>query len=199
MKTSMTCLALLTLINFSCGQQKENNDFVEFNSNSETFVESNQNELNNQTNLVQTSKPETPKQGKLKGYKVMSKQFGMPVGIMPIPDTWNEINNTKDGVFLESKDGVKVYGERFITHFYSNNPQRNQFAQQSGSNVKAPKSINRVIQEDLKPYAESQGIKLVNQFPLPQLAQFDKQFDSYLFKGTPENKQFQCIATEWVD
>ncbi|WP_298554868.1 hypothetical protein [uncultured Algibacter sp.] len=187
MKTSIYFFALITVLFFSCGQQKENNDFAEFNINSRTYNSDNQT----------TKKPTNT--SKLKGYKVMSKQFGMPVGVMPIPKAWNKSNNTKEGILFESKNGVKVYGERFISHFYSNNPQRNQYAKQSGSNVKPPKNINRVIQEDLKPYAESQGLRLVNQFPISQLAKFDKRFDSYLFKASPENKQYQCIATEWED
>lgn len=195
MKTSICYLTLLAILFFSCGQQKENNDYAEFDYDSETSYKENQNE----NNSYESKKTNTSKNHQLKGYKVMSKQFGIPVGTMPIPSTWKKSNNAKDGILFESNEGVKVYGERFKSHFYSSNQEQNYYAKQGGSIVQPPKNINRVIQEDFKPYAKSQGLRLVNQFPIPQLAQFDKRFDSYLFKGTPENKQFQCIATEWED
>ena len=195
MKASIPYLSLLAVLFFSCGQQKENTDYAEFDYDSETYYEENRNENQN----YQTAKTNTSNYNKLKGYKVMSKKFGMPLGTMPIPSTWNKSNKAKEGVLFESNDGVKVYGERFKSHFYSNNQQQNYYAKQGGSIIQPPKTINRVIQEDLKPYLESQGLRLVNQFPIPQLAQFDKRFDSYLFKSSPENKQYQCIATEWED
>ena len=195
MKASIPYLSLLAVLFFSCGQQKENTDYAEFDYDSETYYEENRNENQN----YQTAKTNTSNYNKLKGYKVMSKKFGMPLGTMPIPSTWNKSNKAKEGILFESNDGVKVYGERFKSHFYSNNQQQNYYVKQGGSIIQPPKTINRVIQEDLKPYLESQGLRLVNQFPIPQLAQFDKRFDSYLFKSSPENKQYQCIATEWED
>lgn len=195
MKTSICYLTLLAILFFSCGQQKENNDYAEFNYDSETYYEENQTENTN----YESTKTNVPKTSQLKGYKVMSKQFGMPVGTRPIPSTWNKSNKVKEGVLFESNNGVKVYGERYKSYYYSNNQQQNYYVKQGGSIIQPPKNINRVIQEDLKPYAESQGLRLVNQFPIPQLAQFDKRFDSYLFKASPENKQYQCIATEWED
>ncbi|XCF05837.1 hypothetical protein ABI125_14110 [Tamlana crocina] len=185
MKTVHLLLALWILSFISCGQQKENN-FANYEDGYTENVPDENIKKHKATNSI-------------KGYQVMSKQFGMPVGTMPIPSSWQVKNNKKEGILFESADGVKVYGERFKSHFYSNNQQQNYFAKQGGSIVMPPKSISRVIQEDIKPYAESQGLRLVNQFPIPELAQFDKRFDSYLFKGVPENKQFQCIATEWED
>ncbi|MEW4924316.1 hypothetical protein [Algibacter sp. 2305UL17-15] len=196
MKTSIYLSIFFTVLLFSCGQQqKENNDYANFDADYEGY-----NDLeNNQQNNYQSNTNRPSNKNNMKGYSVMSKQFGMPVGVMPIPSSWEVKNNTKEGILFESADGVKVYGERFISHFYSNNQQLNYFAQQNGTKIKPVKNIQRVIKEDILPYAESEGMRLVNQFPLPQLAQFDKRFDSYLFKGMPENKQFQCIATEWID
>lgn len=193
MKTLITYFSLLTIL-FSCGQQKENTNFAEFDNDPRAYYEEQQNKnINHKSTKTNTAN------NNLKSYKIMSKQFGMPVGIMPIPNSWEIKNDKKTGVLFESNDGVKVYGERFKSHYYSNNQQQNYYVKQGGSIIQPQKNINRVIQEDLKPYAESQGLKLVKQFPLPQLAQFDKRFDSYLFKSTPENRQYQCIATEWED
>lgn len=195
MKFLLLYLLLLTFTFISCGKQNEESIYSELNYDSTTNYHYNQNE--NQSNQI--TKTKTSHNNNLSGFKIMSKQFGIPVGTMPIPSSWKKSNNKKENILFESNDGVKVYGERFKSHFYSNNQQQNYYAKQGGKIIQAPKNINRVIHEDLKPYAESQGLRLVNQFPIPQLAKFDKRFDSYLFKSTPENKQYQCIATEWID
>lgn len=195
MKTSLFIYILISIVLFACGQ-KQNNQYSGFDYDSESFYEEDNFEsekINQQSTNNQNSNKKT------KGYQVMSAKFGIPVGVMPIPNSWKESKNKKEGILFESSDGVKVYGERFKSHFYSNNQQQNYYAQQGGSIIQPPKNVNRVIQEDINPYAESQGLRLVNQFPIPQLAQFDKRFDSYLFKSSPENKQYQCIAMEWED
>ncbi|PQV51117.1 hypothetical protein CLV33_10137 [Jejuia pallidilutea] len=194
MKTLIYFLCATTLVLFSCGQNQTNhNDLAEFDDDSEYYFQDNDTPEFNETKISHTEKEN------LKGYKVMSKQFGIPVGIMPIPKHWNVKQKNKEGILFQSHDGVKVYGERFVSYFYSNNQQLNYFTQQSGKPVAPVKNVNSVIQEDILPHAKSQGLKLLKQFSLPELAQFDKRFDSYLFKGIPENKQFQCIATEWED
>ncbi len=205
MKTSQLFYIVVSILLFlSCGQ-KESNNISSFGYEPEAYLAENvkqqtgynQNENSQQNaNHLNTKKPTN--EG-LKPYKVMSKQFGIPVGIMPIPISWEISNNKKENVLFESKNGVKVYGEQFFSFSFHNNPQRNQFMQQNGSNIQPLKSLERVINEDFKPYLQSQGISFVRQYPLPQLAQFDKRFDSYLFKATPEQKQYQCMVTEWTD
>jgi hypothetical protein len=194
MKTRHLIYIFVTTFFLGCGQENRNDHFSDFEYDSENYYNENSNQQENDFTQANSSKPV-----KMNGHKVMSKQFGIPVGVMPIPNSWNVSNNKKENVLFESNEGVKVYGEQFASFYFSNNQEQNYYSQQSGSKIKPVKSINRVINEDLKPFLESKGIKYVGQFPLPQLAQFDKRFDSYLFKSTPEQKQYQCIVTEWED
>ncbi|GGD24656.1 hypothetical protein [Hyunsoonleella pacifica] len=197
MKTALYLLTTFTLLLFSCGQNRtSSNEFADFDYDTEAFLEQ---DITPDEFKDSKYKHTANESSKLKGYKVMSKQFNMPVGIMPIPINWEILNNNKEGILFQSKDNVKVYKERFISYFFSNNQQLNYMNQQSGRPVAPPKNINQIIQEDIVPNVKAQGLKLVNQFALPKLAQFDKHFDSYLFKGIPENKQFQCVATEWIN
>lgn len=186
MKILHLLFALAFTLFFSCGESK-NNDYADFEYESENYFEDENQERNTTNNQ------------NIKGYKIMSKQFGMVFGVMPIPQSWKEVGKNKENIIFESPNGVKIYAEQFNSFFYSNNPQQNQFTQQNGGNVKPPKNIERLIQEDFKPYLQSKGVQYIGQFPLPQLANFDKNFDSALFKSTPENKQYQCVVTEWQD
>lgn len=190
MKTVHLLLALWGLSFISCGQQKENN-FA-------NYEDAHYNDVYTENQPDQNRKKHKTTDA-IKGYQVMSKQFGMPVGTMPIPDSWERSNNKKENILFESPNGTKVFGEQFFSFYFSNNQQQIYFAQQGGNRVKPPKSIQQIIEEDMKPFLKQKGISYVGQFALPELAQFDKRFDSYLFKSVPENKQFQCVVTEWED
>lgn len=194
MKSYHLLLILSVLLIYSCNSQKDNNSYSSSNIETENDSENNQ-QYNSETkpaNSINSSK-------KLKLYKIKNQQFGMLFGVMPIPSSWKIVNNKKDNILFEAPNGIKVYGERFNSFYYSNNQQLNYFSQQGGSQIKAPKNINRVLNEDLKPLLESHGLKYLGQFPLPQLAQADKQLDNALFKSSPEEKKFECVVTEWED
>lgn len=223
MKTSHFFFILITTIFcFSCGGEKtnqnsefdfESEDYMQFenqqldysqNGNGQQNDDYNQN-FNQNANGQQNVNYQTNNQQQkgnnnaLKTYKIMSPQFGMPFGIMPIPQSWNKKGQNEENILFENTNGVKVYNEQFVMFTYHNDPQRNQFAQQNGENIQPIKSLERVINEDFKPYLQKEGVTFVRQYPLPQLAQADKRIDSYMFKATPENKQFQCMVTEWQD
>lgn len=186
MKSNYFLLICLAFCNFSCFQQKNDNLYSDFDTEYENIDNT---EISNKNN---TSKG-------LKLYKIKNQQFGMIFGVMPIPNTWNVVNNTKDNIMFEDPNGTKVYGERYNRFYYSNNPQQNYYSEQNGSQIKPPKDLNSVIHEDLKPFLASKGINYIGQFPLPQLAQADQQLDNALFKSVPEDKKFSCIVTEWED
>ena len=207
MKTShLFYIIIATLLCFSCGQ-KENNDNSEFDFESEDYVQNNQqanyaqngNRQQNVNYQANNNQQERPNNNGLKPYKIMSPQFGIPFGIMPIPQSWNKKSKNQENILFEGPNGVKVYDEQFFTFSYHEDPQRRYFMQQNGTNVQPLKSLERVINEDFKPFLQNKGITFVRQYPLPQLAQNDKRFDNYLFKATPVNKQFQCMVTEWKD
>ncbi|MCX7550801.1 hypothetical protein [Xanthomarina sp. F2636L] len=178
-------LALLLI--FSCGENKENTEFTEYSFDTENTFEN------------QEAKPIQQKRKKhaIKPYYVMNKQFGMPIGAMPIPNNWTKKEQNSENIYFEGPDGIQVFGEVSNSFFYSNSPERNQYTLQTGSQVKPVKNIQRLIEEELKPLVEAEGFRFKNQFPLPQLAQFDNRFNSYLFKSTPEQRQNDCIVTEW--
>ncbi|MFV0565154.1 MAG: hypothetical protein ACK5NB_04880 [Flavobacteriaceae bacterium] len=189
MKTLNLFLAMLSIFLFSCTSQNENKNTTGFGHDSTHGKGNNHNEP-----LDDNNAPET-----LRGYTIMSQKFGMAYAIMPIPDSWQVVKNLKENIIFQSNKGVKVYGEYFAQHFFSNNQQLNHLRQQSGFSIKPPKGANLVIMEDITPNAGKLGLHLVNQFPLPELNQTETQLNGLMFKSVPESKQFQCIATEWED
>ena len=186
----LLCVGLIIIT--SCNQQNDRNTMSE-----STFDHSAENSKFN--NSYTKKNDERPVNRGIKYHNLIDPQFGIPFGAMPIPASWNESNNTGENLLFEGPNGVKIYKAQTFSHFYSNDPQLNQSYQQSGYSVQPVKNIQRFIDEDLNSIAQSQGIHFVRQYPLPQIVQFDTRLDSYLFKGTPEQKQFQCVLTEWED
>lgn len=206
MKTSqLISILIATVLIFSCGGKEKNDDF-EFDFESENYILNNQQGNFNQnsngqqnSNFQNNNQQQQPTNNGLKPYKIMSPQFGMPFGIMPIPKSWNKKGQNQENILFESANGVKVYNEQNAMFSYHNDPQRNQFSQQNGANIQPLKSLEQVIRQEFIPNLKKEGITFVRQYPLPQLAQSDKRIDSYMFKATPENKQYQCMVTEWQD
>ncbi|WP_456437985.1 hypothetical protein [Psychroserpens sp.] len=194
MKSYHLLLILFVFFICSCNKQKDNNLYSNSNIEAEGYYNNNQ-QLGSETKS--SNKNNSSKKTKL--HKIKSQQFGMVFGVMPIPSSWKEVNNKEENILFEAPNGTKIYGEQFNSFYYSNNQQQNQFYQQNGTQVKAPKNINSFINEDMKPHLQSMGVTYLNQFPLPQLAQADKQFNNAVFKSTPEEKNFECIVTEWED
>ncbi len=181
MKSILLIFSLILIV--SCAEQKDNENYT---FDSESYSE-------NDTH----SKKGNPQKTKL--YKIKSTQFNMLFGAMPIPSNWEVIDDKKENILFKSSNGVKVYGERGARYFYSNNPEMNYYSKQNGTEIKAPKELKSVINEDIRPFLEANGLKYLGQFPLNQLAQKDEQFDKALFKSMPEQKSHECIATEWED
>jgi len=186
MKSYHLILIIFVCFAISCNNQNKDNNLYSTNIEGEVGFETN-------------SSTNTNSSKKLKLHKIKNQQFNMIFGVMPIPSSWKLVNNEKENIQFEASNGTKIYGERFNSFYYSNNQQQNYYTQQNGTQVKAPKSINNFINEDLKPLLESNGLRYLSQFPLPQLAQADKQLNNAIFKATPEEKNFECIVTEWED
>ncbi len=225
MKTShLFYILIATLLCFSCGG-KETNDNSEFDFESEDYAQldnqqvnysqngsaqqnanyqnpnknNNQNSQNANYQANNNQQQQKPNNNGLKSYTIMNQQFGIPFATIQIPQSWNKKSKNQENIMFEGANGVKVYNEQFYSFSYHNDQQRRQFIQQNGSNVQPLKSLERVINEDFKPCLQKEGVTFIRQYPLPQLAQYDKRIDSYIFKATPENKQFQCMVTEWKD
>lgn len=174
----------------SCGQENSNQSNTGLNANVTTYAAEKQ--------VASNPKQQNSNNG-YKNYVVMSPDFGIPFGSMTIPNSWNESRNKAEKILFEGPGNLKVFEASTASHFYSNDPNFNQSWAQSGHSVRPPKSLEQFIGEDLNQMMQSLGFQFTGQYPLPQLSQLDTQFDSYLFKAMPEQKQYQCMVTEWKD
>lgn len=135
----------------------------------------------------------------IKYFPTMDPRFNIPSGYMPLPTDWNLSKKNSENIFLESAAGVKVFLANGNNFFYSNDQWMNQSMQQSGMQVQQPRSAEQLVKQDLIPYAKSEGITLIKQYEMPQVAQFYSNLDKLFFKSVPVQKQYRTVVTEWTD
>ena len=133
----------------------------------------------------------------LKYFYNKDSRNGMVTDRYPFPATWQQ-HNSGDFAFT-GPNGIMVYGESGRFFSYSNDPTTLQQFQMVGFNVKYPLSMNETIEEFLVSHANTLNRKMVKKYPIPQLKEFYKNFDSMLFKVEQNPKQFEATAIEWVD
>lgn len=211
MKTSHFLYFLFATLLFSCGQNKQEEFFAEYeqtNPDYQTYQTSNYQDINSDKNkaesfnydqqqVIRQEKPTTFTNGGLKMYKIMDPKKGIVFGTIPIPSNWQVKQKNAEGILFEGPNGLKTYYENSAVFAYFNDTSQNQFAQQNGQTVKPVKNLQQIINQEFIPFAQKNGVRLVNQFKLPQLEQTDRQNDSYIYKSSPEQKQYQYVATEW--
>ena len=78
--------------------------------------------------------------------------------------------------------------------YYSNDAGFNQMMQQNGNQVKATMTIDQLLNQELMPMAQKEGARLVNKYPMQQLAEADRRIDAMYYKATPEQDE-QMDAT----
>ncbi len=155
----------------------------------------NKNQSQNNINTQNNMNTRNSGGGRTKNYKMIDSRDNTLIGTMPVPSNWNPTNDSQ--VILEGPGGVKVYKENSNFFSYSNNPQMNQMAQQSGQNVKRPMSVENFIQQELVPFAQKQGAQFVKQYPIEQLARFDQALYSKFYQYTPMQKRHTVMAVEF--
>lgn len=133
----------------------------------------------------------------IKYFDLMDSQSGMVMAKVPFPSTWKK--QSQGDYTFTSPNGIKIYKEGSSMFMFSNDQQMNSMYEQSGMKVQFPKSVEQVINESFIPYGNKINRKLVKKYPIPQLANWDKQFDNQLYKSMPSQKTFTVMGLEWRD
>ena len=121
-------------------------------------------------------------------------QTGRTVSYLPLPANWRMVNNGYGAQGFEGPNGIKVNYAPAETYFFNVDPY---LAQMSGQQVANPMPLQSIYQERLVPAIQQQGGKLIKQYPLPQIAQRNKQ----LMQGALSRSNIQTvdiIASEWL-
>ena len=133
-------------------------------------------------------------------YAVKDQNTGMVSQQVPYPASWKVSEATQGNApAITGPGGVKVYywgGESFT---YSNDPYTQQTYQMAGVPMRLPVDINTYVQQDVAKVMGKKGMRLVKQYPLPQVAASNQAYASKLYKTERTRDQYLSMGTEWTD
>lgn len=125
---------------------------------------------------------------------------GMVSQQVPYPASWKMTQATQSSEpAIVGPGGVKVYYWNGGSFSYSNDPNMQQTYQMAGQPMRPPVDINTYVQQDVAQAMGNKGMRLVKQYPLPQVAASNQAYMAKLFKSAPSRDQLSAMGTEWTN
>lgn len=138
-----------------------------------------------------------PKTKTLKYFDEVDQASGTVIERYPFPADWQEHNS---GEFkYTGPNNVRVYAENGATYAYSNDPTFMQQYQAVGYPVKFPLTADQTIEEILVSIGNTINRKMTKKYPLKQIEDYDRMYDSMLFKINATPTHIEAWAIEWED
>lgn len=133
-------------------------------------------------------------------HAVNDQKTGMVSQWVPLPSSWKiEQSANSNGLAITGPGGVRVYYRPGGTYTYSNDPYVQQTYRMAGIAMRAPVDIETYMQQDLAPYMAKMGMRLVKQYPLPQVAAKNEAYSAQLFKAAPAREVHVSMGSDWVN
>lgn len=141
--------------------------------------------------------PESGQQPAPTGYRkipVPAEGYPMPIGYKPIPAHWQQ---QPDGKSFRAA-GLTVRPMPGAQYIFTTGPMAALYAQ-SGATMRAPITVEQVVQQDLVPRLRQEGFTLVRQQRIPAVETLQQQFMDQLARatGSPAAKVSAALS-EWT-
>jgi hypothetical protein len=118
---------------------------------------------------------------------------------MPFPSTWQLATNIKQGEpTVIGPNGIKIidFPAQFFT--YTSDPRMQQTYRAAGQPLRAMPGVEQIVQQDIAPWAATQGLKLVRHYEIPEISRVDRWYNDQMFKTVPTQVRVQAIGIDWV-
>lgn len=119
--------------------------------------------------------------------------------LIPLPASWQMNSKAPEGKpYITGPDGLEIYSYSGQNYIHTTNPYMHQAYQSSGTAMAPPAGIDNVVTQQLIPYGRQNGLQLINQYPLPQVAGIDAAYvkSITLDNGPTINR---AAGTDWID
>jgi len=117
---------------------------------------------------------------------------GAIAAIRPFPSSWKIGNPVTTGPHGIS---IKSFPLRFFMDNY--NPALQQSYVQSGQQLRSMPGVEQLIQEDLVPWAQNQGMQLVDFYEIPEISRMDKWYSESLYAAMPARSDVAAFGINW--
>lgn len=121
---------------------------------------------------------------------------GIVTATIPLPSSWKIMErNSNGGPTITGDHGVKVTDFPWQSFMYNYNPAIQQAY--AGQQMREMPGVEQLIQQDLVPWANQQGLKFVKYYEIPEISQIDKWYSDQLYKAMPSRSEVAAFGTEW--
>jgi len=95
-------------------------------------------------------------------------------------------------------NGIKIidFPAQFFT--YTSDPRMQQTYRAAGQPLRAMPGVEQIVQQDIAPWAATQGLKLVRHYEIPEISRVDRWYNDQMFKAVPTQVRVQAIGIDWV-
>ncbi len=124
---------------------------------------------------------------------------GAVAAIMPFPSTWKigNLGNSSTGPSITGPNGIQVNDFPLRSFMDNYNSSLQQAYSQSGQQMRGMPGINQLIQEDIVPWAQNQGMQLVKFYEIPEISGIDKWYSDQLYKAMPSRSDVAAFSIDW--
>ena len=151
---------------------------------------------------VDKQAPKSPKimVDKITMHPLINPKTGKASQYIPFPSSWKFVDGAAFGESaLKGPNGLAYIVYPPQSYIYTNNEMMNQTYQSNGVQVMAPAGIENVLTQLIIPQGQQMGMKLIKQYPLPELAANDREYAKKLLGGYSPQNIYQAIGTDWED
>jgi hypothetical protein len=135
--------------------------------------------------------------GELALHPFYDPKTGMVSVKMPFPADWQVHHQKPQGApSITGPKGLKIFdfpGQSFV---FTQDPQMQQMYYQSGQRMRPMPDIRTLIQQDIVPWAQQQGMRVVRTFDLPEVGQKDQWYQSQLYQSVPSQRQSMAVGVD---
>ncbi|MBM4383621.1 MAG: hypothetical protein FJ091_09670 [Deltaproteobacteria bacterium] len=117
---------------------------------------------------------------------------------MPFPAGWKQ--NAASGPGQPSitwPDGISITNFPVSSFMFTADPQMQQIYRQGGQQLRAFPGVDAVVQQDIVPWGQQSGHRLLRSFAIEEVARIDQWYSDQLFKVVPTQSKNFAIGSEW--
>lgn len=116
----------------------------------------------------------------------------------PLPADWLMHQEPHAPYFITGPQELKVSQPQMEEYVYSQDPFTLQSLQMTGKQISPVYSLEQILEQHLKPSAQSQGYTFIQAYPLPKVQAFWDKFAAGMLQ-TGTHRQYQVMGSEWKD
>lgn len=113
----------------------------------------------------------------------------------PIPKSW-KVNSTQNPIYIEGPNNLKIYKTEVNNYVWSNDPMMQQTMQMSGKILAQPLNNQQILNQYVRPNAESQGYNYLKSYKLPELSGLMERL-IVAMPNTGTQRLVEALGTEW--